>query len=198
MKYYFIFFFFIIFNCFGQQVSEINKILRIPNALEFEKEIRIYKDYSTSETIKILRMYDEGKNNWIVQIFWYSKSFNSVTKIDQIQFPKENLGKLIAKDANLIWLNLLLTNIEFLPSMESIEYKLNTPYIDLEKGEQIIARRKTSIIDGNGYQVYIRNGKIKNNFSFDNAESYLKYFPKVDELVSYNELLSIFKKEFNL
>ncbi|KIO52342.1 hypothetical protein [Flavobacterium hibernum] len=198
MKCFFIFLFLSIFNCYGQQVSEINKILRIPNALEFEKEIRIYKDYSTSETIKILRMYDEGKDNWIVQIFWYSKSFNSVTKIDQIQFPKENLGKLIAKDANLIWLNLLLTNIEFLPSMESIEYKLNTPYIDLEKGEQIIARRKTSIIDGNGYQVYIRNGKIKNNFSFNNAESYLKHFPKVDELVSYNELLSILKKEFNL
>lgn len=82
--------------------------------------------------------------------------------------------------------------------MESIEYKLNTPYIDLDKGENQINRKKVLITDGIGYQVYIKNGKIKNNFSFYNPETYLKYYPAVDELIAYNELLSIINKEFEL
>ncbi|MDA6071394.1 hypothetical protein NJT12_17375 [Flavobacterium sp. AC] len=185
-------------NIKAQNISEINKVLEIPDTLGFEKEIRIYKDYSTSSTIKILRMHDEEKNNWIVEIFWYSKSSNSVTKTDQIQFPKENLGKLKPKDANLIWLNLLLTNVEFLPSMTSIQYKFEKPFIDTEKGEEIIVKKKFLVIDGVGYQVYVKNGKLKNSFSFDNPETYLKRYPNVNELISYNELLSILKKEFYL
>lgn len=54
------------------------------------------------------------------------------------------------------------------------------------------------ILDGVGYKVYVRNGKIKNSFEFDNPESYLKHYPTVDELISYNELLSVINKEFNL
>ncbi|MDR7209596.1 hypothetical protein [Flavobacterium piscis] len=182
----------------AQDVSEINKVLEIPDTLKFEKEIRIYKNYSITNTMEIFRMYDEGNNNWIVIKYSYSKTLNQVTKIDELRFPKENIGKLKPKDAYLIWLNFLLTNMEFLPNMESIEYKLSTPFIDLEKSEKIFTRKKIVVTDGAGYQVYIKNGKIKNNFSFYNPETYLKHYPKVDELISYNELLSIMKKEFNL
>lgn len=186
------------FHIKAQEVSGINKVLEIPDILEFEKEIRVYKDYSITNTMEIFRMYDEGKNDWIVVKYSYSKRFKAVTKIDELHFPKENTGKLKPKDANLIWLNLLLTNVEFLPDMVNIEYKLSTPFIDLEKGEKIFNRKKVHVTDGAGYQVYIKNGKIKNNFSFYNPETYLKYYPKVDELISYNELLSILKKEFSL
>jgi hypothetical protein len=185
------------FNIKAQEISEINKVLEIPDTLEFEKEIRIYKDYSITSTMEIFRMHDEGKNNWIVYIFSFSKKDKAITKINQIQFPKENGGKLKPKDAKLIWLNLLLTNPEFLPDMQSIEYKLNTEYINLENGEPAINRKKVLATDGAGYQVYIKNGKITNNFSFYNPEIYLKYYPKVDELIAYNELLSVIKKEFN-
>lgn len=185
-------------NCFGQEVSEINKVLEIPDTLELQKEIRIYKDYSILNTVEIFRMYDEGKDKWNVQFFSYSKNNNVVTKIDVRTFPKENIGKLQPKDANLIWLNILLSNVEFLPSIENIKYKLNTPYLDLENGEPTIAKKKIHVLDGTGYQVYVKNGKIRNHFSFDNPESYLKYYPTVDELISYNKLLSVIKKEFNL
>jgi hypothetical protein len=186
------------FQIKAQNISEINKVLEIPDTLEFEKEIRIYKDYSITDGMEIFRMYDEGKNNWIVTIFYYSKTLKQVTKINEIRFPKENIGKLKPKDGNLIWLNLLLTNVEFLPSMTSIEYKFEKPFIDIEKGEQIIVKKKFLVIDGVGYQVYVKNGKLKNSFSFHNPETYLKRYPKVDELISYNELLSILKEEFSL
>ncbi len=198
VKYYFIFLFFTLFNCFGQEVYEINKVLEIPDTLEFQKEIRIYKDYAISNTIEIFRMYDEGKDNWKVQIFSYSKNNKAVTKIDVITFPKENIGKLKPKDAYLIWLNLLLLDLEFLPDLKEINYKLKSSSIKFEDGEYVTIKNIKTVTDGESYKVFIKNGSIENSFSFDNPESYLKYYPTVDELISYNKLLSIIKKEFNL
>ncbi|KRD11621.1 hypothetical protein ASE21_07915 [Flavobacterium sp. Root901] len=185
------------FNCFGQELSEINKILEISDTLEYQQEIRIYKDYSTTNAIDIIRMFRNKNNEWITYKFWYSKDFKTVTKIDQISFPKEPIGKLKLKDADLIWLNLLITNVEFLPDMEAVRYKFGKPHINLDRGERVISRAKTHILDGTRYKVYVRNGKNKNSFSFDNPESYLKHYPTIDELISYNELLSVLKKEFS-
>ncbi|SNR54100.1 hypothetical protein [Flavobacterium sp. ov086] len=182
-------------NIKAQNISEINNVLEIPDTLAFEKEIRIYKDYSTTNGMKILRMYDEGKNNWIVII--YSYSLNQVTKINEIHFPKKNIGKLKPKNAYLIWLNLLITNIEFLPNMESIRYKFGKSYIDADRGEYGIAKEVKHVLDGQGYQVFIKNGENKNYFSFNNPETYLKYYPSVDELIAYNKILSILEKEFS-
>jgi len=197
MKHCFILLFFIVFNCFGQEVSEINKVLEIPDTLEFQEEIRIYKNYSITESIDFLRMFKNEKNEWVAQKFWYSKDFKTVTKIDVISFPKESIGKLKPKDPELIWLNLLITNIEFLPNMEAIKYKFGKPQIDLDRGKRGISRIKKHVADGVGYKVYVRNGKTKNSFYFDNPKTYLKYYPTVDELISYNELLSVLEKEFS-
>ena len=198
IKFYFIFFFLIISNCFGQGISEINKVLEIPDTLGFEKEIRIYKDYSIKNTMEIFRMYNEGKDNWIVYIFSFSKKDKAVTKIDKIQFPKEVIGKLKPKNAYLIWLNLLLCDVEHLPSQKNIDYKLKAAKVISEDGEYGISKNRKRALDGESYQVFIKNGIIKNDFSFDNPAIYLKFYPTVDELISYNELLSIIKKEFNL
>ncbi|WP_433779460.1 hypothetical protein [Flavobacterium anhuiense] len=196
MKYYLVFIFFTIFNCFSQEVSEINKVLEIPNTLEHQQEIRIYKDPFTSKT-EILRLFKDQTNEWIAQKFWFSKNIKSVTEIDEIRFPKESIGKLKPKDPELIWLNLLITNVEFLPNMEAIRYKFGKPKIDLDRGEQVISRIKKQVLDGVEYKVYVRNGKTKNSFYFDNPKTYLKYYPTVDELISYNELLSVLEKEFS-
>ena len=187
-----------LFNCFGQEVSEINKVLEIPDTLEFQKEIRIYKNYSTTTRTTVFRMYDEGKNNWKVTIYYYSANLKQCTKINQIQFPKENIGKLKPKNAYLIWLNLLLLDLEFLPDLKEINYKLKLSSIKFEDGEYVTIKNIKTVIDGDSYEVFIKNGSIENSFSFNNPETYLKYYPTVDELISYNKLLSVIKKEFNL
>ncbi|WP_343615272.1 hypothetical protein [Flavobacterium sp.] len=196
MKLYFFFFFITVFNCFGQEVSEINQILEIPNTLEYQQEIRIYKDSIGSKTV-VLRIFKDQANEWIAQKFWYSENIKSVTKIDEIHFPKESIGKLKPKDAELIWLNILITNVEFLPNIEAIRYKFGKPQIDLDRGKRVISRTKKHVLDGVEYRVYVRNGKNTNSFSFENPEIYSKYYPTVDELISYNELLSVLAKEFN-
>ena len=196
MKYYLVFIFFTIFNCFSQEVSEINKVLEIPDTIEHQQEIRIYKDSFGSKT-EILRLFKDQTNEWVTYKFWYSKNIKSITKIDEIRFPKESIGKLKPKDPELIWLNLLITNVEFLPNMEAIRYKFGKPKVDLDRGERVISRIKKHVLDGVGYKVYVRNGKTKNSFYFDNPKTYLKYYPTVDELISYNELLSVLEKEFS-
>ena len=197
MKHYFIFFFLIISNCFGQEVSEINKVLEISDTLEYEQEIRIYKN-SIANKIEIFRMFKNKNKEWIGYRYWYSKEFKDVTKIEGIRFPKENIGKLKAKNADLIWLKILITNVEFLPDMERIRYKFGKPFIDSDRGEPVIANKRILVTDGDEYKVFVRNGKNRNNFSFDNPKTYLKYYPTVDELISYNELLSVLNKGLNL
>ena len=186
------------FNTHAQNISEINKVLELPDTLSYKHEIRIYKKYETSYSTEIFRMYDEGNNNWKAQIFYFSNQFKSVTKITEIEFPKEVNGTLKPKDAYLIWLQLLLCDIEYLPSIEQIKYKLKKSSIIFEDGGYEIVQKHTHILDGNSYKVFIRNYKIKNDFSFTNPESYLNSYPDIDELQSYTKLLSIIKKEFNL
>lgn len=198
MKFFFIFFFLTVVKCFGQDISEINKSLELSDTLKFETEIRIYKDYSITDRIEVFRMYDEGKSNWTVSIYFYSKKLKQVTKIDEIKFPKENVGKLKPKDANLIWLHILMSDVEFLPNIKDINYKFKKDSIEFEDGEYGIVKKKVYVLDGENYVVFIRNRKIKNSFTFDNPTSYLKHYPTVDELISYNQLLSVIKKEFNL
>lgn len=185
------------FNCFGQKVSEINKIIEISDSLECQKEIRIYKEYSISNRIDIIRMFQNEEKEWIVHKFWYSKDFKDITKIEELHFPKKNIGKLKPKDADLIWLKILITNVEFLPNMENIRYKFGKSEIISDRGEFEVLAHKKQALDGVGYSVYVRNGKNRNNFSFDNLDTYIKEYPTVDELISYNELLSVIKKEFD-
>lgn len=185
------------FNCFGQEVSEINKVLEIPDTLEYQQEIRIYKDCLITNRIDIIRMFRNNNNEWIVTKFYYSKDFKDITKIEGILFPKENIGKVKPKNAHLIWLNLLLCNVEYLPSQRNIDYKLKTAKIVSEGGEFGISKNNKKAIDGESYKVFIKNGNIQNEFSFDNPSFYLKFYPAVDELISYNELLSVLENEFS-
>ena len=112
-------------------------------------------------------------------------------------FPKAN-GKLKAKNANLIWLNLLLCDVEYLPSLKEIEYKLKAAFIEFENQQYSILKKTTKYLDGENYLVFVKNGKIENNFNFDNPNIYLKYYPKTDELISYKKILSVIRKGFNL
>ena len=188
----------VISNCFGQSIKEINRNLNLSNSFEFEKEIRIYNDYTISNGIEVFRMFDRGRNDWVVDIYYYNKTFKSATKIIRTEFKNKNLGELKLIDANSIWLNLLLCDIENLPSIDTIEYKLKVSSIEFIDGEYEVIQRKKKALDGHVYNVLFRNGKKKNHIVFDNPESYLEIYPNVDELVSYNQILSVIKKEFNL
>ena len=198
MKYFFVFILLFFSKCFGQNISVINKTLELSDSLTFENEIRIYKDFSIANGIEIFRMYDEGGNNWKATIYHYSKKNNECTKIEGIEFPKEKIGNLEPKNPYLIWLNILLCDVESLPNLKDVKYKLKKSSIVLEKENYEIEKEKTKVCDGVVYDVFVSNHKQNNHFIYDNPETYLELYPNVDELISFNNLLSIIKKEFNL
>ncbi len=198
MKLILIIFIISISSCFGQDYSEINKSLDLNDSLEYESEIRIYKDFSTTDGMEIFRMYNKGNNEWVVYVYYYNKTFKSATKIEMIEFPKENLGKIKVKNANLIWLKILLTDVDKLPNLKDISYKLKKIKIEFLDGEYSIARNVISVVDGQSYFVNFRNLKKTNNFFFSNPETYLSNYSDVDELISYNQIVTIIKDEFNL
>ena len=184
--------FLFIATCFGQQASMINKELKLNDSLVYSSEIRVYKFLALTEKAEVFQMFDKGSNEWEVNIYSYSKSLNQITKIDNFKFPKATIRTLKAKEPHLIWLNILLCNVDYLPSMDKIDYKLSNKRI--ESGELVIERPK--ILDGCSYEVYFRNNKIRNHFSFSNAEAYLELYPAIDELILYNKLLLVLKNEF--
>lgn len=188
---------FSIFSAIGQTVAEINKSANISDTLLNNNEIRIYKKYKSSEKANLLRFYCILGDKWEAQIFSYSRKFNTITKIEVLEFPKTKLGNLEPKNAYLIWLNILLCDVEHLPSLKNINYKLKSNSIDLEDGTYRIIEKRNDFLNGNTYEVFVKNGVNENYFSFNDSENYLKNFPNVDEIISYNNLLKIIRKEFN-
>ncbi len=186
----------IIFLCqitFSQTVTEINKDLKISDSLKFDKEIRIYKKISTTNGTEIFRIFEYGKNKWKVELYKYYNSTNNNEK------SKFELTEIKAKsDLILVWLNLLISDVEYLPNLKDIKYKLKVSKIELEDGEYGISKRFRLPLDGRSYSVFVKNGKINNKIEFDNPDSYLEVYPEVDELKSYKELLTVLSNEFNI
>src|SRR5690606_5543038 len=96
-------------------------------------------------------------------------------------------------------LKLLNTNIQHIPTSSAISYKMKSKSeIILEKGEFYTSQTSSTIIDGVSYYIQVGDGKIFNEISYSNPETYLSKYPTVDELISVNEFLDIIKKSFNI
>ena len=178
---------------FGQNISEINKAINISDSLTNE-EIRVYKSFEGTNGSEVFRMYKIDRNNWTVELYKYFKS------IDNNHKSKFEMSKLTSKtDLNLVWLYILACDVEFLPNIKDIDYKLKgKAEIVLDRGEYYLSNRKIKPLDGNGYKAFFKDIKKKNNFDFRNFDSYLEEYPDVDELDSYSKLVNVIQKEFGI
>lgn len=96
----------------------------------------------------------------------------------------------------MIWAQILDTDVNYLPKLETFRYKLkkNNKDYRVEDGEVIRTYKKTLSIDGSIFLVKTKN----NQFEYDDPESYLKIYPNVDELLSLQELLNLIRTEFSV
>jgi hypothetical protein len=193
----FIFFMMISFNfLLSQNNLEYDKILKIENHKFQNNEIRIYKKYATSTGLELFRLYQDEKENWKAEFFETvaSKNNNDI----KIRTRKFKLNSL--KNFELIWAQILDTDVLYLPKIEEFEYKLKKKNKDyqIEDGEIISSISRTAVMDGTSYSVKIKNALQKNEFEYDNPESYLKSYPDVDELLSFQELLDLLRKDFKI
>jgi len=183
---------------FAQEVQEFDTILKIEN-LEFHpKEIRVYKDFSTSTGLELFRMYYD-ENDKINTEFYYTVAGKTESGKIKIRVRNKKLNSF--KNPEYIWLELIYSKIIHLPDFDEIRYKLTPkPEIILnEEGELVTVKiRPAMFLDGEIYFVQIKNDGIIKSLEYPSPESYLGKFPDMDELIIFNDFLNIIKEEFKI
>ena len=179
---------------FGQNLAEINKNIGLTDSLNLKKEIRIYRTSGMTNYTGIFRMYQDNKEKWRAELIdHYAKVPNQA----ELKIEKRKLKSKSKMD--LVWLEIQKTNIQDLPNMEEIEWKLKKePVIHEMDGEKMLSWKKSSILDGQGYDVHFRWGKKFKRIYYSNPESYLRIYENVDELVYFSELLNLLRTEFGV
>lgn len=182
----------------AQEVQKFDTILKIENLKFHPKEIRVYKNYSTSTGLELFRMfYDE--NDKINIEFYYTVANKTEGDGLKLRIKKKKLNSF--KNPEFIWLQLIYSKIIHLPEFEQIKYKMaSKPRILLdEEGELGAEITNPSIfLDGHSYYVQIKMNEEYNNLEYPNPENYLNKFPQVDEFIIFNDFLSIIKEEFRI
>lgn len=181
----------------AQQNIEYDKILKIENLKFHEKEICVYKKYGTSTGLELFRFYEDEKENWKAEFYNTVARTNNKDEV-KIWTRKSKLNSL--KNFEMLWLQILDTNVIHLPKWEAFEYKLKKVNKDyqIEDGEIYSSTSRSSVLDGQSFYVKIKRGENENQFSYSNPESYLEEYPNVDELLSFKELLDLIRTEFKV
>ncbi|WNM20189.1 hypothetical protein [Flavobacterium capsici] len=172
----------------AQSISEINLKIGIPDTL-CSQEIRIYKRYSITTSTEVFRLNKIDGKNWKAVLYHFRSDLPSFEKKEIT--PKNNF--------EYIWLQFYILNIDKLKSIKEIKYKLDKPLIVFDEKEgYLIKRTETAVTDGIGYYLLYKDHMRKNTITFDNYEAYLSKFPNVDELNSYNDIMSLIKLNFDI
>ena len=184
-------------NIFSQSFEELDSILNITKTEFNNNELRIYRKHSTTTGLELFRFYQDKNGLWKADFYETIAKRNSKNNID-IRIRKEKLNSL--KNFELIWLQILNSDILFLPKFDKIEYKLKQKNNNFEimDGEIYNTISKVSVLDGKVFFIKIKNGNRFNEIIYPNPQSYLTNYPNVDELQSVAELLEIVKSEFKI
>lgn len=186
------------FQVFSQSFEKLDSILNIQDIPLKESEIRIYKDYSISTGLELFRLYQDENN--VFHAEFYQTVVRKIGEKTEIRVRKDKLNSL--KNMEVIWLGFLNSDVADLPQFSDILYKFReNKDLELEIIDDEVVYLKTSrpfILDGVTYLINFSSAKMKNQIVYDNPESYLKSFPNVDELISFQEILELVRTEFNL
>ena len=185
------------FHIFSQRFTELDSILKITKTEFNTNELRIYRKHSTTTGLELFRFYQDKNELWKADFYQTIATINSKNKID-IRIRKEKLNSV--KNFELIWMQILDTDILFLPQFYKIEYKLKhrTKEYEIMDGEITSSSAQTRVLDGQDYFIKIRNGNKSNEIIYPNPKSYLKHYPNVDELQSVEELLNLIRIDFKI
>lgn len=178
----------------AQNITEINSDLKLSDSLTYKTEIRIYQGGGLNNYSSLFRMYKGKTDKWTAEFYQHYAKVIGQTKL---RIEKQTLKS--ENEMEYVWNSILRTNVEFLPNMSDIKYKMRERgNVELVDGEYQLMWKSKQIMDGIGYKAQIKTEKKSNDVDYGNPESYLKYYPEVDELIYFNELLDIIKNEFEI
>lgn len=182
----------------AQEVRKFDTILKIENLELHPKEIRVYKNYSTSTGLELFRMFCD-ENDKINSEFYYTVANKTESSDLKMRIRKKKLNSF--KNPEFIWLELIYSKIIQLPEFDQIRYKMTSkPRVVLDEEGEIGAEivNPAIFLDGHTYYVQIIMNERHNNLEYPNPENYLKKYPDLDELIIFNDFLSIIKEEFKI
>lgn len=184
---------------FSQQIPEFERILNVENLPFSDREIRVYKNHSITTGLELFRIYyDEDKKDWQAE-FYYTVA--EKIKDDSYEIVIRNFELKSFYNTEYLALQLLTSNIKYLPNDDAIRYKMKSkPKITLDIGGYFSYSKTYGMsgVDGVGYYVQVKDQKEFNEIEYSNPERYLEEYPTIDELISFNEFLDIIKKNFNI
>lgn len=190
--------FLFVFSISFLKSQDINQLANIPSDLQ-ETEIRIYKDRGITNSGSIFRIYKDNKIWKAELIQWFLPKEISKDEFELIK-PKITILKP-QKSLEELFLNLRALNIEFLPKEEYFQYKKEKRKVEYDEEEKdwiFAVTNSIMVLDGTGYLVKYQFGKNRNEFDYNNPESYLKKYPEIDELINFVDILKYIRKEFNI
>ena len=182
-------------TCFAQQ-SESNRYAKISDSIQNEQEIRIYKGRGITNSGTIFRIYKINSTWKAETIQWFLPKQISSDEFENIE-PIVKTFSAYEGD----FLNFQIRNIQFLPDEKYFEYKKQKREIVYDEEFKEFAFSTTSsisVVDGTGYEVIYKNGKLKNKFNYNNPRTYLEKYPEIDELKSFVEILNYIETTFKI
>ncbi|MDR2238237.1 MAG: hypothetical protein LBE92_19095 [Chryseobacterium sp.] len=190
--------FFIAFSIqglFSQSSNDYDRILKTESLPFHNYELRVYKKTAISTGLEMFRFYQDSTKNWKAE--WF-ETIVSKDQPEQIHIRNSKLNSY--RNPELIWIQILNTDVLHLPAWEKFQYKLEkkNKEVIMEDGEFFSSVSKSTILDGVSYLVEIRCHQKENTFSYHNPESYVKIYPTVDELLSFKELLHLLRNDFKV
>lgn len=178
---------------FAQMDSIINGQLNMPKALH-EKEIRIYRKVEITNHASFFRLYQDEDKSWQATLYNFNFAWEESGN-DAI----DSLKITFKTDPSYTWQEILMSDVLELPTQDKFKYKLKgKSSIEKDRAEYGIIIRKKVILDGESFQIHVRDGSQSNAFEFDNPREYFKLYPSVDELNSLMQLLAVLEKEFGI
>ena len=197
LKMNFIFKIFIIFlsiSLNAQQRRSADYYAQIPEKIENEQEIRIYKDFSLTNGGKIFRIYFKNNKCNAELISWFFPQTSS----DEYNSENPEVTKFQCSDKT--FMNFEIRNIQYLPKEDYFNYKREkkTVVLNDETKEYDIEISHTAVMDGVGYNVMYKNGNVFNQFFYSNPKTYSEHYPEIDELQNFMEILKYIESEFKI
>ncbi|MCE3076959.1 hypothetical protein [Chryseobacterium gwangjuense] len=173
--------------------------MNIPDNIDNEKEIRIYRGNGISNNGKVFRIYLSENRKWNAELIqWFlPKKINE----DEFQIISPIVTKLESKiPLEQVFLNLEALNIEYLPKEELFQYKKSTNKVvfDEDEKEYVIMSTEKSVLDGVDFLVKYQSDTRKNEFHYSNPQSYLNNYPGIDEYEGFVKILKYVEDNFNI
>ena len=173
--------------------SFLNKFPTVQEIEKNKKYLFINKFTDGADKQSVFVLYLGINDEWVAKL--YTHTFDV-----QNNEPKylSKVDNLIYKDFGNLWLNILMTDVEYLPTFDKIEYKIGVKKIINNYGIYDIVKTVDFVDHDTCYAINYKDGTKRNDIEYCDFYTNFKYNPDIDELISVQKLIKLLEEEFKI